>query len=848
MISLYDLLEAANGQLFGEPQAHLFSELALKPSDVREASLFVAMGDPGAADTAMREAITRGASGLLAARPPEFDTDGLTVILVKNPVTALMQWAHHLLGHLGLPVIAVAGVSGRAVTLHALKHILSGHNEVLVSEPNAIGRLTIPLTLSRLVPEHQAIALAVEATRPGELAEAAGALRPRMTVLTNAGIAPFGQFESPDHLTAELGLLLDYLHDDGLAILNYDDDHIRELVRRGRGRTLTISASGQFGADIMAQNIVFGPTRTGFDLRYFDQKLVGRWTALLGRDQLFAALAALTIGEAFNVPLADGLRALTGISRLPGRMQPLNGVGGALLIDDSWNAEPQSTLVALDWLQQVAPKPSRPVFVFGDMDGLSAGRAREHRRIGQRASEVAGALVTLGPDAAQAGRAALDAGMEPRDVGIAYSATDAVSALRDTMNLTERDIVLIKGGTSARMERITRELLAEPEDAALLPRSAELDHFKAAASTLRPSWVEIDLGALAHNVAAVKAMVGPKVTLFAVVKADAYGHGAVAVARTALQNGASCLAVANLAEALTLRDAGISAPILMLGALSPGAVREAIRQDVTITLHDFDHAEAFDRAARELGARLRVHVKVDTGMGRMGVLVSEAVTFFRQLVRLSNLDVEGIYTHFSSADEDAEYTAGQVRAFKEVLAPLRGGGFSFKYIHAANSAGMLASAQNHFNAVRVGIALYGLSPSDQVRVPDSFRPVMRWKTQIAQVKTLPPGHAVGYGNSYVTTGNERIAVLPVGYADGLRRGPQNQGEVLVHGVYAPIIGRVSMEKTIISVDHLPDVRAGDEVVMLGSQGGETITAADIAARWGTISYEVVCSVLARVPR
>ncbi len=848
MISLYDLLEAANGQLFGEPQAHLFSELALSPADVGEASLFVALGDPGAADSAMREAITRGASGLLAARPPEFDSDGLTVILVKNPATALMQWAHHLLGRLGLPVIAVAGVSGREVTLHALKHVLSGRHDVLVPEPDAIGRLTIPLTLSRLVPEHQAIALAVEATRPGELAEAAGALRPRMTVLTNAGIAPFGQFESPDHLTAELGLLLDYLHDDGLAILNYDDDHIRELVRRGRGRTLTISAAGQFGADIMAHNIVFGPTRTGFDLRYFDQKLVGRWTSLLGRDQLFAALAALTIGEAFNVPLADGLRALTGIARLPGRMQPLNGTGGALLIDDSWNAEPQATLLALDWLAQAAPKPSRAVFVLGDMDGLETGRAREHRRIGQRASEVAGALVTLGPDAAQAGRAALDAGMEPRQVGIAYSATDALSALRDGIHLTERDIVLIKGGTSTRMEQITRELLAEPEDAALLPRSTELDHFKPAASSLRPSWVEIDLGALAHNVAAVKAMVGPKVTLFAVVKADAYGHGAVAVARTALQNGASCLAVANMAEALILRDAGIAAPILMLGALSPGAVREAIRQDLTITLHDFDQADVYDRAARELGARLRVHVKLDTGMGRMGVLVNEAVSFFRQLVRLSNLDVEGLYTHFSSADEDAEYTAAQVRAFKEVLAPLRAGGFNFKYIHAANSAGTLASVENHFNAVRVGIALYGLSPSDQVRVPDSFRPVMRWKTQIAQVKTLPPGHAVGYGNRYVTSGSERIAVLPVGYADGLRRGPQNQGEVLVHGMYAPIIGRVSMEKTIISVDHLPDVRAGDEVVMLGSQGSETITAEDIAARWGTISYEVVCSILARVPR
>jgi Alr-MurF fusion protein len=155
---------------------------------------------------------------------------------------------------------------------------------------------------------------------------------------------------------------------------------------------------------------------------------------------------------------------------------------------------------------------------------------------------------------------------------------------------------------------------------------------------------------------------------------------------------------------------------------------------------------------------------------------------------------------------------------------------------------------NHFNAVRVGVALYGLSPSDHVRVPDGFRPVMAWKTLIAQVKTLPPDHPVGYGNTYVTTQSERIAILPVGYADGMRRGPSNQGEVLVRGQYAPILGRVSMEKTIISLAHIPEAHAGDEVVLLGEQNGAVITANEIAARWGTISYEVVCSALARVPR
>ena len=848
MISLYDLLEAANGQLFGEPHAHLFSEAVLIPAAVSESSLFVVLdNDVGAADAAVREALRRGAAGVLAARPPEIDADGLSVILVKNPATALAQWATHVLSRTGLPVIAVAGVSGRAVALHALEHILRERVNLLVSAPDATGRLAIPLTLSRLAPEHQAMALAVDITRPGEMAEIAGVLQPRMAILTHAGIGPYGQFESAAQYAAELGLLLDYLHDDGLAVLNYDDDLIRSLARRGRGHTLMVSASGQFGADVLAHHTVLGPTRTGFDLRYFDQKLVGRWTPLLGRDHLYGALAALALGEAFNVSIQDGLRALTTITPLPGHMRPLPGVGGALLIDDSSEAEAQSTLAAMDWLQEASAGTARPILLLADLDAPGAG-GREHRLIGQRASETAEAVVTLGPEAAQAGRAALDTGLDAGQVIMAYNPLDAVTALRGVVGLTERDLVLIKGGAAARLERVTRALLESPADADALPRARLLDGAISASDGQKPSWVEIDLEALAGNVSRLKALVGPEVALFAVVKADAYGHGAVAIARTALQNGAHAVAVANLGEALALREAGIQEPILLLSAVPASEIREVVRHNLTVTLYDLGQAQAFDRAARDAGGPVQAHVKVDTGMGRMGVLAGETMAFFRQLARLPSLTIEGLYTHFSRADDDPDYTAAQVRVFKDVLAPLRAAGYRFRSIHAANSAGTLASSANHFTAVRVGLAMYGLSPFPDTPLPEGFRPVMRWKTTIGQVKTLPAGHPVGYGNTYITSGPERIAVLPVGYADGVRRAPQHQGGVLVHGQWAPILGRVSMEKTIISVDHIPEARMGDEVVLLGEQDGAAITAADIAARWGTISYEVVCSVLARQPR
>jgi Alr-MurF fusion protein len=346
----------------------------------------------------------------------------------------------------------------------------------------------------------------------------------------------------------------------------------------------------------------------------------------------------------------------------------------------------------------------------------------------------------------------------------------------------------------------------------------------------------------------LKEMVGEKVALMAVVKADAYGHGAVAASRTALANGAQYLAVASVSEALTLREAGIRAPILVLSYTSSYNVLQAIRQDITVTVYDLELAQDYDQFAREVGGRLRVHVKIDTGMGRLGVMPEDAVSFFRHMTTLRYLDVEGIFTHFSMADEDPAYTAEQIKTFKNVLSPLRAAGFNFKYIHAANSAAILAAKDSWFDLVRAGVAMYGLSPSDTVPVPENFQPVMSWKTVIAQVKTLPPGSPVGYGQTYHTRGEERIAVIPVGYADGFRRKPQNWQQVLVRGQFAPVVGRVSMEKTTINVTHIPDVTIGDEVVLLGKQGENQITAEEVARWLGTNNYEVVCNVLARIPR
>lgn len=838
MISLYDILEAANGQLFGEPGAQLFSEFCFDSRLATDSCLYVAL--KGSSQQYIFEAIQRGATGILCTRPPEFDTSGLSIMLVKDATVALMKWSRYILDKFGTQVVGVTGTSGKSITVDAISHVLSTRHSVHRSSGTISGRLSLPVTLAKLTPEHKIVVLELSADAPGDMSELVLAALPQVGVVTRIGLTE--RFESVDQLAQEDGLLIEYLPVGGLAVLNYDDDRTRAMGQRTRAPSVTMGLEG-FGADLTAYNVVLGATGTGFDVRHGTNRYVGRWSPLLGADQLYAVLAALAVGQHFEVAPVDALKALTSIVPLPGRMNPLNGIEDSLLIDDSYGADPETTISALDWLRAVTDENHRAIFVFGDMDGET--NQRGHRAVGQRAADGVDLFITVGPDAALAGRAALDQGMDARKVHITYGVEDAVAQLKA---LTSNDIVLIKGGAIARTELITRALLADEADAPQLARSSLISESDMVLRPIRSSWVDVDLDALATNVRGLKKIVGESVTLMAVVKANAYGHGALPVARTALLNGAEYLAVASISEAIELRGAGIEAPILVMSYTPPQAIRQAVRQNITVTVYDLELARAYDLAARAAGGTVRVHLKVDTGMGRLGVLAAEAVPFFRAVLALSHLEIEGIYTHFSQADEDLGFTLEQIKTFKGILTPLRAAGFSFKYIHAANSAATLLAKETHFNAVRVGLAMYGLSPSDLARVPNTFRPVLSWKTVIAQVKTLPPGHPVGYGATYYAQGSERVAVIPVGYSDGLRRAPHYWGHVLVRGQIAPIIGRVSMEKTTINVTHIPDTAIGDEVVLIGTQGGLTISADDVARRLGTISYEVLCAIAPRGAR
>jgi len=359
----------------------------------------------------------------------------------------------------------------------------------------------------------------------------------------------------------------------------------------------------------------------------------------------------------------------------------------------------------------------------------------------------------------------------------------------------------------------------------------------------------VDIGAIAHNVRSIKALIGPVVQLMAVVKADAYGHGAVPVARAALGAGAEWLGVALPEEGTALRAAGITAPILVFGPTPPFQVEEVVAGGLDQMVHSVSLAEALSRAAEKRRRRVAVHLKVDTGMGRVGVPVEGVSRLATAIARLPGLLLRGAMTHFAAADApDLAHARGQLRRFREALASPALGGAPSLLRHAANSAATFALPEARLDLVRIGIALYGCTPFPEGAPPLPLRPALSLTTRVAQVGWVGPGATISYGCTFVAPARMRIATLPVGYADGFPRALSNRGVVLVRGKRAPVVGRVCMDMVMVDVTGIPEVEEGEPVTLLGAQGEETISAEAWGAWAETVSYEILSGIGARVPR
>ena len=362
------------------------------------------------------------------------------------------------------------------------------------------------------------------------------------------------------------------------------------------------------------------------------------------------------------------------------------------------------------------------------------------------------------------------------------------------------------------------------------------------------SWVEVDLGSFAANWATLRRLAGPAVMIMQVVKADAYGHGAIEMSNAALNNGACCLGVANADEGVQLRVSGITAPIQILSPATDSEIDQIIKYNLTPSVSDMDFARELQKRARRAGVQVPLHVEVDTGMGRGGTMQVEACRTIREIAALPNLTLAGIFTHFAESEILSYYNDQQWRDFTAILEKLAAFGIAVPLRHASNSGAILNYPQFHLDMVRPGLMSYGIYPSAETRAKADLAPVMTFKTRVVLVKEFPEGYSIGYGRTFITRRPTRIATIPVGYGDGFGCLLSNQGEALLGGRRVSIAGRVSMDMCTLDVSQVPQCAVGDEVVLLGAQGGERITAEEIAAKAHTISYEVLCALGKRAPR
>jgi len=895
MIQLDLLLEATDSQLRYAGRQTSFPAFSHDTRQIRPGELFVAVrGERSNGHDYLFEAVRGGAAGLLVeshyinALSEEqrewLEHANIAIIVVEDTRLALQHYARFILAHWHPTVIAVTGSVGKTSTKEAIATVLSTRFPTFRSWQNYNDLLGLPLSLGRLESEHRYAVLELGCDHPGEIASLCHVLQPQIGVLTHISPAQLQYFGTLELLTTEFRTLLEYLPENGTLYYNDLNPALRDLFSQhsrwyryakeihlshfipslpislppGSKQPRNIQNVHVTWDGLQCELLTLGETEPGTRMI----QSLPLTSHLLGEHHLATMFAAYSIGQDSGMTTEELQRALAVISPMPGRLNPLPGIHGSMLLDDTHNASPASVSAGLRTLGVITQSPldrtsGRRIAVLGDMMQLGNYEEEAHRIAGREAALFTDYLVTRGEWAAIIAEEAQKAGMSPERITITSTHEDAAQAVRHILEQVKTkgqlDTVLIKGSEPTRMERVTELLMAHPWEASeKLVRQTPAWKQIIVSRAERPTWVEIDLNAIASNTRQIKSLVGDRVQVLASIKADAYGHGAVKVARTVQHNGATMLGVATLSEVTPLREAGITIPILVFGYVTNWQMREAVRQQATVTLYTLEAAKALSHAALALDKTIKVHVKVDTGMGRLGMRfeqVEEIVALVRAIAAMPGLILEGIYTHFAMADaSDKTYTYMQLERFWHVLQALEAEGLRPPLVHAANSAATLSVPEAHFDMVRPGIALYGLDPSSEVRVPKGFRPALSFKTQVAQMKFVPGGECIGYGCTYTTKQPTLVATLPLGYADGFRRAPSNWGSVLIHGQEAPLIGRVCMDQCMVDVTHIPQTRIGDEVVLIGHQGEASLTAEQVAERLGTINYEVVSEILARVPR
>lgn len=771
------------------------------------------------------DAIKAGAKFVVLDRHELFEKElplDVSLLETRDTLAALQKLAAHHRNQFDIPVIGITGSNGKTLVKEMLAAIMCLDRKTYRSPLSYNTQIGAALALLGIRREHEVAIIEAGISLPGEMEKLERMIRPNHGILTIISKAHIGGLGSLENTLEQKARLFRNFNGKSFLILNADDPLSMGYSAEAVGKVTT------FGFSEMADVRAIDPSPIPDKGHRFKMNVFGDemeiFLPVVGRFNISNALAAAACAKMLGAPLQNIKKGLEEFRPSPMRLEIHTTVTGVTLINDTYNSDPASIKGAIDTLTKVG-EGRRKIAILSEMLDLGLHSREEHISVGK---DVARAgidhLITVGENAELIGNAAFQEGMDPRNIAHARTYSEAATELERVMN--RGDVVLFKGSRWFRLERLARELVG----------------------SIGPTRLLVNLDALAANIKKIRAIVGDSVEIMSVVKGFGYGNDSIRTSRVALENGVTYLAVAFPDEGATLRENRIDAPILVFNVF-PEEADKMMRYRLSAVIPSLELAEALNSSAhgRE---KIPVHLKIDTGMGRSGVWHEEAINFIMKVLELKNLLVEGIMTHFSSADDpDSDnYTIKQVNAFDEVLRKAEKSGCFFKYIHAANSSAIVRFPQTHYNMVRPGLAIYGMYPSDPVKQSIDLDQVITFTTKIAQIKFHPAGRCISYNRRFVTCRDSRIATLHVGYNDGYPRFQSNIGEALVRGQRARVVGTVCMDTLMIDVSDIPEACVGDEVVLIGRQGDQEILPDEIAVNGNTINYEIVCKISPRVTR
>jgi alanine racemase len=795
-------------------------------------TLFVALrGERFDGHAFLAEAKTRGVAAALVERGRRVPQD-LPVIRVDDTLEALQSIASAWRAWLGTRVIGITGSNGKTIIKEMLAAVLSRQFTLHRSPGSYNSQVGVALSLLGLRPEHELAIIEAGISEAGEMHRLEAMIRPDFGIISNIGMAH----------AAGLGTLENTARE---KLQLFGGEQIQWLVWPAQDKTLGESDTTHlpprriFSVDLdreVAPEAVEGVHLWGahfaegtwqFHATFADGQTHAFELHAPGEHNLANAAATITAARELGVSVEEIQRGLALHEVAPMRLEIHTTPAGVTLINDAYNADPVSARAALTTLRQHAGA-QRKIAILGDMLDLGARAESAHRELGALlATSNLDGLFLIGEWAKVVLDAARGAGM-PAPLAASFEDLDTLQEHLEHF-LQPEDVVLVKASRAVGLDRVAARLL----------------------ESVGPTRLVIDLGAIRQNFHAVRRRLGGDVGVMAVVKSFGYGNDATRVSMTLAREGVDALAVAYPDEAIPLRKMGLDLPILVNNTLASEADK-IVKYGLTGLIYSERTALALEAQAAKAGEVVDVHLKIDTGMRRVGLEPDAALDFARRCKRLPHLRIVGAMTHLAAADEKEEdaFTREQLARFAQSVSTLREDGFELQTVHAANTSAAWRFPEARFDMVRLGIGLYGLHPSDAVASSaQGTRSAMSFETRIIHLKWIEAGESVGYGRSWYAKRRTQVATIAVGYNDGFSRAMSNGGEVLIRGRRVPVIGRVCMDVSMVDVTDLgEEVAIDDPVILFGQSGEERITVDALAARAGTISYEILTNISPRVRR